>query len=295
MPVRFGYPPLAWRWIWRSLADTSVTELLTSLEVQISDDASALLSGNITSTARELAYTMSVLSESASLESDKAISMSLSDYQPKGLFGFASAAWYTTEASGTVNLLVLRDHGSKGIMDIGFSILDGTTSGTDDYSIPVNVVRFYDGDTEKVIEILLVDNSRAEQHFKTFTVSLNLLGPINDGAALRASASTSTIFVYDYGDGIVSANTTFKESTVSSTLSTDVHGHPTSSGETMARILGRTREVDDPAAAGWTIVGNGGQGGWVDHNGFAAKDAIVGADEYGECIERFTPTCAPFK
>ncbi len=246
-----------------SLADPSVTELLTNLDDQVSDESSTLMTGVITSAATGLAYTTAIVADSASIDSSATIGLAVVEHQPKGLFGFTSVVWYTTEASEKITLTIERDHGTKGVMDIGYTISDGTATGGDDYTSAAGTVRFYDGDTSRTVDVALVDDDEKEAHFETFTVALSLEGPINDGAALMTAASEATVLLYDYGDGIVLAETTFSTESISS---------PSAS------------EVED-LTLGWTITDNGGHSGWVDSNGFAAKDEVVGADEYGKLYD----------
>lgn len=258
------------QYLCRSLADASVTELLVNLEEQMTDESSAIRNGNVTSAAKGLAYTTSVVADSTSADSSTAvIGLSVAEYQEKGLFGFMSVAWYTTEASGTVTLTIQRNHGAKGVMDIGYNTSDGTATGGDDYTISAGTIRFYDGDTLKTFDIPLVDDVRVEPHFESFTVSLSLQGPINDGAALMTSAAEATVLLYDYGDGVALADTVFVAALTSSSGGTSQADNATS--------------ANDDVALGWTVTDNGGQRGWVDPNGFAAKDAVFGADEYGGC------------
>lgn len=186
------------------------------------------------------------------------IGLSVVEYQPKGLFGFTSSVWYTTEASGTVTLTIARDHGTKGVMDIGYTTADGSATGGDDYTALAGTVRFYDGDTSKTVDVPLVDDVETEAHFESLSVALSLEGPINEGAALKTTATQAEIVLYDYGDGVVLADATFSAKPKSS-----------SGGA-------------EDFALGWKITDNGGQSGWVDSIGFAAKDAIFGADEYGK-------------
>lgn len=243
-----------------SLADPSVAELLTTLDDQVSDESSTLLTGDVTAAAKGLAYTTSIVADYASIDSSVTIGLSVVEHQPKGLFGFTSVVWYTTEASEKITLAIERGHGTKGVMDIGYTTSDGTATGGADYMSVAGTVRFYDGDTSKTVDVALMDDDDKEPHFESFTVALSLEGPINDGAALRTAASEATVFLYDYGDGVVLAETTFSIDSTSPS--------PPASG------------IDD-LALGWTITDNGGHSGWVDSNGFAASDAIVGADEYG--------------
>lgn len=239
-----------------------MSELLTDLDDQLSDEESALLTGDVTSAAKGLAYTTSAVEDFTSTGSTStAIGLSVVEYQPKGLFGFTSAVWYTTEASGVITLTIERDHGQKGVMDVGYSTSDGSATGGDDYTSVTGTVRFYDGDTSKTIDIPLVDDNDIEAHFEWFTVSLSLEGPINEGAALMSATSEATVLLYDFGDGLILASATF-------------------SAKAQVSSSSETSDVDD-LALGWTITDNGGQSGWVDANGFAAKDAVVGADEYG--------------
>lgn len=247
-----------------SLADPSVTELLTNLDEQISDESSSLRTGNVTSAAKGLAYTTSIVADSTATDSSAtAIGLSVVEYQPKGLFGFTQTIRYTTEASGTVTLTIERDHGSKGVMDIGYSTSDGSATGGSDYaSVAGDVVRFYDGDTSKTVDISLVDDVEIEAHFESFTVALSLQGPINEGAALMTMAAEATVLLYDYRDGVILADATF------------FAGVTTSSSAAESGM--------EDLALGWTITDNGGHSGWVDSNGFASKDAVFGADEYGK-------------
>ncbi|CAM9576530.1 unnamed protein product, partial [Scytosiphon promiscuus] len=255
-----------------SLADPSVAEVLINLDEQISDESSALRTGNVTSAAMELEYTTSVVPESTSTGSPStAVGVSVAEFQPKGLFSFTSVLWYTTEASGMVTLTIERDHGVKGVMDIGYSTSDGSATGGDDYVSVASSVRFYEGDISKSVDIQLINDDEMEVHFEFFTVVLSLEGPINVGAALKTTASQATVFLYDYGDGVVLADTRF-------TLQQD------------SSIAGAGGAED--LALGWTIADNGGHSGWVDSNGFAAKDAVFGADEYDErCDYAATAPC----
>lgn len=252
----------------RSLADASVTELLAELDEQLSDESSPLRTGNVTSAAKGLEYTTSVADQSTSADTASAVDFSVVHYQEKGLFGFTSVAWYTTEASEVVALQIQRSHGNKGVMTIGYNTSDATATGGDDYETSAGIIRFYDGDTSKEVHIPLIDDAEKEAHFESFIVSLSLQGPINDGAALMKVASKATVFLYDYGDGIVLANTTFiAPSEISSAA-------PTLENETSTSSTG--------FGFGWAVIDNGGQGGWMDSNGFAAKDAVFGVEEYGK-------------
>lgn len=230
----------------------------------MSDEDSTLLTGDVTSAAKSLGYTTSTVEDSTSTGSTSTvIGLSVVEYQPKGLFGFTSVVWYTTEASGAITLTIGRNHGAKGVMDIGYETSDGSAVGGDDYTSITGTVRFSDGDASKTVDIPLVDDSDMEAHFEWFTVSLTLQGPINEGAALMSTAAEATVLLYDFGDGLALANATF-------------------SADAQVLTSSDTSEVDD-LALGWTITDNGGHSGWVDANGFAAKDAVVGADEYGMC------------
>lgn len=234
----------------------------------MSDETSALRTGNITSAAKSLDYATSIVSDSNSTDSSTSLmGISVMEYQEKGLFGFTAMAFYTTEASGTVTLTVQRNHGTKGVIDISYDTSDGSASGGNDYEFSAGTVRFYDSDTTKTIDISLLDDDETEAHFESFTVSLSLPDPIPEGAALTTAATEATVFVYDYGDGVTLANATFSATSaaVSSLAATD---HNASSAE-------------GGLALGWAVTDNGGHGGWVDSNGFAAKDAVFGADEYG--------------
>ncbi|CAM9487931.1 unnamed protein product, partial [Hapterophycus canaliculatus] len=255
-----------------SLADPSVAEVLTNLDEQISDESSILRAGNVTSAATGLAYTTSIIAESTRTDSSStAVGVSVAEYQPNGLFGFTSVLWYTTEASRTTTLTIERDHGVKGVIDIGYSTSDGSATGGDDYVSVASTVRFYDGDVSKSVDIPLINDVDVEVHFEVFTVALSLEGPLNVGAALKATASEATVLLYDYGDGVVLSDTVF---TAEANFST--------AGASGAEDL----------ALGWTITDNGGHSGWVDSNGFAAKDAVFGADEYDDrCDYAATAPC----
>lgn len=251
----------------RSLADASVIEILANLDAQIADASSPLRNGNVTSAAMRLAYTTSVLREGALTDSVSTSGLSIVEYQPKGLFGFTSSALYTTEASGAVTLTVGRNHGTKGIIDIGYATSDGSAASGSDYVTSTGVTRFFDEDTAKTFDVVLLDNNNAERHFKAFQVALSILGPVNEGAALRASASLATVYVYDYGDGIILANTSFPAVTL----------------DAVSQFDGFSPEnATNRRADGWTVKDNGGETGWVDSVGFAAKDAVVGGKEYGK-------------
>lgn len=255
-----------------------MTEILANLDEQIADASSPLRNGNVTAAAKGVVYTTSVLAEDTSVDSTSSIGLSVIQYQSKGLFGFSSMLLYTTEASGSVTLTVNRDHGTKGVMDIGYATSDGSANGGDDYVASTGSTRFYDGDAVKTFDVPLLDNTNAEQHFKAFQVTLTLLGPINDGAALRESTSVATVYVYDYGDGVVLANTNFPAMTSDSAESTDVRFSSDNAS------MDSRSEVTHDGTVGWTVTDNGGEKGWVDSIGLAAKDNVVGADEYGELL-----------
>lgn len=235
----------------------------------MSDNSSALRTGNVTSAAKSLTATTSLIAESTAANSSTAvIGLSVVEFQEKGLFGFTSAVYYTTEASVKVTLTIQRSHGTKGVMDIGYSTSDGSATGDVDYLITTGTVRFYDGDTTHTFDVLVVNDAETEQHFETFTAALSLQGPIDDGAALTAATAEATVMLYDYGDGVVLANTTFVTGSMASSAASSLQDNTTKAGGDFA--------------AGWAISDNGGQGGWIDSNGFGAKDAIFGANEYGK-------------
>lgn len=255
-----------------------MTEILADLDAQMADSSSPLRNGNVTAAAKGVSYATSLLAEdSSSIDSTSAtVGLSVMQYQPKGLFGFESVILYTTEASGTATLTISRDHGTKDVMDIGYATSDGSAKGGDDYIASTGIVRFYDGDTVKTFEVELLDNHLAEQHFKAFQVTLTLRGPINDGASLREATSVATVYVYDYGDTAALANTTFSLMT----LSPDAQEPPFEN-----TTIDYDSAVDSDGAAGWTVADNGGEKGWVESLGFAARDNVVGADEYGEILK----------
>lgn len=234
----------------------------------MSDESSALHNGNVTFAAKSLDYTTSIVMDSNSTDpSASLMGISVMEYQEKGLFGFTAVPWYTTEASGTVTLTVQRSHGTKGVIDIAYNTSDGSASGGEDYEISAGTVRFHDGDATKTIDVSLVDDVETEAHFESFTVSLSLQGPIKEGAALMAAATEATVLLYDYGDGVALANTTFSATNTALSSLPATGNNPSSAA--------------DDLALGWTVTDNGGHGGWVDFNGFAASDAVFGADEYG--------------
>lgn len=89
-----------------------------------------------------------------------------------GVFGFEEAVFKVAEADGAAKLKVVRTTGARGTVRVPYHTVEGTAKGGgDDYEDAVGELEFLNDETEKFIEIGVVDDEEYEKH-ETFYVVL---------------------------------------------------------------------------------------------------------------------------
>eukprot|EP01052_Picozoa_sp_SAG31_P010635 SAG31_NODE_587_length_13828_cov_2.438779_4_plen_680_part_00 len=110
-----------------------------------------------------------------------------------GLIEFSVLSTTVPESASYVSLLLTRTSANMdGSVSVQFSTMDGTATGGSDF-VPVNSkqTQFLRGETTKLIQIQIIDDSLYEEGTESFTVKLSLAC---DGAAIGAR-NTATIYL----------------------------------------------------------------------------------------------------
>ncbi|KAL3669555.1 hypothetical protein V7S43_004942 [Phytophthora oleae] len=248
-----------------SAADPVVSEVIRDLHAQLTDTHSTLLSSNtvvVKNPTTALSVTLSTLPAPASAS----MAIQALGYQTNGLVSFVRGVYSVTESSATLVIPVIRLQGTASVMAVSVKIqTSGTTAvyGADyafsaattfDETLKVVHLRFDIGESLQLIELILLDNDDKGPHFKA--LSLALLDPQTSGAALGTTKET-VVRIYDYGDGVALAKTSFG---------------------------------DQQDQQGWQVIGNGASPLRVDGNGAFAVDDVFGEAEYNEKCDLAAPT-----
>jgi len=236
-----------------SNADPLVYELVEEIITQASNPNSTLMMGAVTSATTSVSYS---LTETDDPTETVQSTITIVEYQSKGLFELESSAYYITENSGSLDINVIRTQGTAGSIMIYYVTSDGTAKVGLDYTSTSGTLSFGYGETIKTISIPILDDDIPEKHYETFYLDLSI--PEIEGAYVGVTSSC-TIYVYDYGEGVPLESTSFS-------LSSDL--------------------------LGWSVIENGNKAGsmWIDHNGLGSSDQLFGPDEYNQECDYASPT-----
>ncbi|WP_455223377.1 Calx-beta domain-containing protein [Kaarinaea lacus] len=104
-----------------------------------------------------------------------------SNVDPRGQLQFAQPIYETAELGRSrrnlVEIEVQRVGGTQGVISARYSIVGGTATINSDYVIesPTGVLEFLDGETSKIISIIILDDNEYEQYVQTYeTIDLVL-------------------------------------------------------------------------------------------------------------------------
>jgi hypothetical protein len=254
-------------------ADPSVLEAVQDLHAQLLDTSSSLLASN-TIVVKNPATALSVSLATLPAPASSSVAIQALGYQSNGLFSFARSIYSVTETSAKLAIPILRQQGTASVVSITVQVAATRTSAVfdEDYSFPASTtfdeslklihLSFAIGQEVQMLELNLLDNAVKGVHFKT--LALALLSPLISGAAL-GSAKETLVRIYDYGDGVSLAKSSF-----AATHEDD----------------GDQRDL----LQGWQVVANGGSPLRVDGNGIFAVDDVVGEAEYNEKCDLAAPT-----
>ncbi|TWU59486.1 Serine-aspartate repeat-containing protein F precursor [Rubripirellula tenax] len=109
-----------------------------------------------------------------------------------GVFSISPATVSVGEAGGMATLTVTRASGSDGAVSIDFATADGTALAGMDYTATTGTLNFLAGETSKVINVPINNDTAAESN-ETFTLTLSNPG----GGATLGTAVVSTITITD--------------------------------------------------------------------------------------------------
>lgn len=113
-----------------------------------------------------------------------------------GVIDMASATIDVQENAVSITLRLIRTDGSDGQVTVTLASTDITATGGDDYETVATVVTFEDGETEKTIEVFILDDAQ-EENDEQFSVH------ITDVTGAEMGTNTSTIFtIIDDDHGI---------------------------------------------------------------------------------------------
>jgi len=260
-------------------ADLIASQISALLELQMETPGSILLSGLVTSlinTQKSLPLLV-FLSEATSsvveidgvityiddatglplpvqpTEKEETVNILVTDYREAGSFEFGSRTYAVAETTAYVVVDVQRNHGSRGRVEIDYHSINGTASGDGiDYHNVNGTLIFATNERTKFIQVPIQDDAIIEEHLEQFTLELTAVRVIIDlndlslppigglGSPIRTAVS-----IYDYGDRIERASTTF----------------PTSPGGDRAHLKG------------WRVTGNGNRNpAWLDPDGLYSVD-----------------------
>jgi hypothetical protein len=132
-------------------------------------------------------------SESSSTQTSSSSSQaSIISRGPQGAIRFTTKAFSVGEAGKLAVISIVRAGGNKGSVSVHYTATDGTAVAGSDYVAVAGDVTFADGETSKIVNISITDDSLAEGNE---TVILTLSAPTN-GAVLE-SPSTATLTILD--------------------------------------------------------------------------------------------------
>ena len=249
-----------------SAALPSVAELVAELTLQVSSNTSKLNAPGALPASIDTSYTGGALGVfMPKAEEESTISLVVTQHQSSGLFAFSSGSASVTEDGGAVVLNVTRGHGTAGRVYVAWSCTAGTARRNVDFTCDDNggYLWFSDGQQSALLSIPIIDDSVYEAHYESFSVTLSVL-PGQPNIAV-GSLKTTTVLIYDYGDGV------------------SVAGVAPATWGVRSGVGAASTLLD------WSLVGNGDAGAdavpAVDSHGMYGTDASYGRSEYNAACD----------
>lgn len=112
--------------------------------------------------------------------------------QPQTIQFSSPTTMNINEGGGQINLVVNRAGGSVGVATVDYATTNGSATQLGDYTIKVGTLTFADGETSKVLPVLIVDDNFVEGP-ENFTVTLS--NATGTGVSLGANTITTVTIV----------------------------------------------------------------------------------------------------
>ncbi|WP_286232502.1 Calx-beta domain-containing protein [Thalassotalea sediminis] len=124
---------------------------------------------------------------------DKLLTITIvDDEQPaKGSVSLSSSTASVNENTSEVSLILIRENGSYGELNVAYQTLDGTALSGSDYTSKNGTVIFADGEIEKSITISIIDDNVDESN-ENFSVTIS-----SDNEGVIGTTNTTTITILD--------------------------------------------------------------------------------------------------
>ncbi|WP_430885034.1 Calx-beta domain-containing protein [Fusibacter sp. JL216-2] len=177
-----------------SFADSETSKTIT---VSIVDDSTY-------ESSETVEVTLSNATGGASLGTDKVATLTITDDDTApvaGIIQFDPVTISVGEGESTAELTVKRTDGSDGAVSVDYAVTSGSAIGLGtDYTLTDGTLNFADGETSKVIEVIIVDDA-IEESSETIEVTLS---DVAGGASLGTNKSaTVTITDNDTAPGTI--------------------------------------------------------------------------------------------
>eukprot|EP00945_MAST-04E_sp_MAST-4E-sp1_P000844 g844.t1 len=201
-----------------------------------------------------IVVSISTLPEVVAAQNESAFAINVLQFQTSGLFSFMLEETVVVENQEIVNITVVRNHGTAGVVRVGVKSIALTanprasnSTDTYDYEDIELVVNFTEGEASKTVSVILNDDATYEKTFETVSIQLSLQpneGALTYGSSALGSQKETILKVYDYGDGATAVASSFN-----------------ATGGYLSYLQG------------WGIIGNGVHSPvWVDDKGLYSVD-----------------------
>ena len=153
-------------------------------------------------TSADMSFTFTltaITSNSGSLGDVLETTVHITDDGDAGTLSFSNSIYYVSESNGTVALVVQRENGNSGVVDVDFTLspsLTGTATESSDFTFPDQSLQFADGQTELHVSIPIINDDVYEYPNETFYVTFSVAG----GGALTGDIVTAEVVILDDGD-----------------------------------------------------------------------------------------------
>ena len=144
-------------------------------------------------------------------KNQSAFKINVLNYQTSGLFNFEVDQVVATEDQGYINITVLRQHGTNGLVRVGYISTGKTATARNltlgipgDYEEVEGILNFTDGQSTATFSVAIYDDDIYETAYETVSIVINLLpnaGAATASASLVGSQNTITVKIYDFDDG----------------------------------------------------------------------------------------------
>ena len=191
------------------------------LEEQVADPTSTLYTSPAITIISQVDATKSLplptvvsisdIPEVVQKKNESAFKINVLNYQTSGLFNFEVDQVVATEDQGYINITVLRQHGTNGLVRVGYISTGKTATARNltlgipgDYEEVEGILNFTDGQSTATFSVAIYDDDIYETAYETVSIVINLLpnaGAATASASLVGSQNTITVKIYDFDDG----------------------------------------------------------------------------------------------